>query len=81
MTDFCDLPKAIVRTTSSDEVTETAPDRQSILWDWQALILYAAAENLTFTDVFNLTINRIMVDDGTGEIMIDESGNVVTTGG
>lgn len=77
MTDFCDLPKAIVRTSPTEDVPTSAPDRQSLLWDWRARILYAASEALAMTDVLRLTVDRILVDDGTGEIMIDESGNVV----
>lgn len=77
MTDFCDLPKAIVRTAPTDDVPAVAPDRQSILWDWHEEKLYAAAENLTLVDLLRLAIDRVLVDDGTGEIMIDESGNVV----
>jgi len=78
MTDFCDLPKAIIKTGAAADVPDAPSDRQSLMWDWGSRKLYGATESVGWAELLSLAVDRIMLDED-GTIMIDEAGYLMQT--
>lgn len=76
MSDFCDLPKAVVRAAPTADVPALPSSRQDVLWDWRGQKLHAATEDMTFVELLALAVDRIAIDE-YGYFIIDEYGNVV----